>query len=387
MSTRTLSFPEQAVGSVEEIRSGRTQPAAGSVTVASGEPVRLVLERDHREVLLSLGPDDVQGLALLPYQHHLKAGTISALSHLTGLVELHAVCQGKWDDEACEVLSGLTNLRGLGILRAVGVTDRGFERLAALTELVRLRIEHSRITDGALAALDAMPRLSDVNLGSSRALTGDAVRQIAARPLLSQLFVDGAPGVGDDGLAHLSGCRSLRVVGLSNTGVTVEGLRHLPANDPPIRIMGSPGLKPWSRADWRTAQERYPHLDFGGIRELTADASIRDRVREHGTPLAGLTADASAPLLAIFTTDSCVPCERMLPIVQELGRQWFERMTTVQVHCPDHPEIAQALSIQSAPTLVLFTGPSRTVRLPGSLVLEELKADLAPYLGLAIAER
>ena len=114
---------------------------------------------------------------------------------------------------------------------------------------------------------------------------------------------------------------------------------------------------------------RLTHLDFGRVWELTTDPSTRDRIREHGKPLGGNAFTADAPLLAMFTTDQCAPCERLLPVVQELARHWHDRMTTVRVHCPDHPELAAALNIQSAPT-------------PGSLVIEDLKAELSAYLGL-----
>jgi len=379
MGCRALLFPAESVGTVEEIKSGRKQPAAGSVQVDADGPVRLMLERNHAEVLSSLGPDDIQSLYLWGAKS-LKTAAISSLGRLTGLVELHAPRKGAWDDQACEVLSQLTGLRSLGVLRAYGVTDQGFLRLRGLTQLQKLRVEQAVITDAALAALGCMPLLASLDLSGCRSLTSEALRHVGDCPDLSWLSLTGVP-VGDEGLAHLASNRALRFVDLGSTGVTDEGLRHLPANEPPLRVVSPSGR---SRAQWATLLERYPHLDFGGVRELTTDPSTRQRVREHGTTLAGFSVPDDGPLLAIFTTDNCAPCERMLPVVTALGQHWNDRLATVRVHCPEHPDIAAALDIQSAPTLVLFTAAERTVRFPGSLVLEDLKAELSPYLGFAV---
>lgn len=380
MTTRALTFPDQAVGVVVEITSGREQPAAGRVEVDGSQPVRLRLERDHAAVLASLGPDDLQSL-FLNGERSLKPKTIAAVARLSGLRELWASCKGAWDDEALAALSALTDLRSFGILNAYGVTDAGFTQLSALPQLVSLRVQQTRITAEGLAVLEHLPALSALTLSYARQLDDRALPAIGAKTALTWLSLDGT-AITDEGMQHLRRLTSLRVLWLGSTAVTGEGLRHLPANDPPIRLVGV-GNRPRSRAEWAQLQEQHPHLDFGGVRELTADASTRQRVREHGTPLGGYAVPDDGPLLAVFTTDHCAPCERLLPVIEELGRHWHDRLATVQVHSPDHPEIAQALNIMSAPTLILFTGAERTVRLVANPVLEELKAELAPYLGLA----
>lgn len=384
MSTRTLAFPPASVGTVEEIHSGRKVAAAGIVTVDAEQPVRLMLERKHDDVLSTLGVDDIQSLYLWGTAT-LKSSTIALVGRLTGLVELHAPCKGAWDDHACTVLSGLTELRGLSVLRAYGITDTGFRQLAGLTQLRRLRVEQAKITSSALTVLDGMPQLSSLALHYCRAIDDEGLKVIGRQTGLTWLALDGT-AVSDRGMPHLAGLCSLQVLFLTSTaGVTSLGLSHLPRNTPPIQLVGfTEARTPLSQAQCADLRQQHPHLDFGGVRELTPEPTTRDLVRERGRPLAGSTITRDAPLLAIFTTDNCIPCDRMLPVVAELGRQWNHRMSTVHIHSPDHPDIAEALEIRSAPSLVLFASKTRTIRLPGSSVLGQLKAELSPYLGLAV---
>ena len=170
-----------------------------------------------------------------------------------------------------------------------------------------------------------------------------------------------------------------------STQVSVDGLRHLPANDPPIHIhsLGRQGQL-LSRAGWKEAEARYPHLDFGGTRELTPNPSIRQKIVERGAPLAVWNASVDAPVLAFFTTDGCKPCELALPTVERLARHWQDKLTTVRIHAPLHPDLVDELDVRSAPTMVLFLGKNRTVMLPGVPPdYDQLRAQLSPYLGFA----
>lgn len=81
-------------------------------------------------------------------------------------------------------------------------------------------------TDKDLSVLLSLPRLRDLRLGSSPAITDDGLKNIGRLSRLESLDLSDT-GITDDGLAHLSHSGRLSYLFLVRCGIDGSGLRHL----------------------------------------------------------------------------------------------------------------------------------------------------------------
>lgn len=378
--TRTLVFPDDAVGTVDVIGSGaQPVPAAGRVELAGEGPVRLVLDRRDEGVLEALSGWDLQSLVLS--WRKPRPADLARISLSSTIRQLVLSGRDTYDDGSCLALAGMSTLRSLSIARANGVTDLGLTSLRQLAELQVLKLEQARITDDGVAVMTGWDSLEEVNLRGCRALGAPALEALAGLPRLTYLWLEGIE-LGDADLAPLRSLESLRLLSVSSPGVTLAALRHLP--EQAVRVIGF-----WGRsapAAIAAAQLAYPHLDLGGRRETTVPSTLREQALAAGVPLAGAVAPPDAPVMVLFTTDNCLPCERVKPEVVAVAGRLRDRLHAVVVHCPTSPEVASGFGVQSAPTVVVLAG-RRATRLSGPLTQEHLEAELRPVVGLATPVR
>lgn len=374
--TRTLVFPDDAVGTVVVIGGGaKPLPAAGRVELTGKGPVRLVLDRRDDGVLEVLAGWDLQSLVLS--WRKPRPADLGRISLSRTIRQLVLAGRNAYDDGSCLALAGMSTLRSLSIARANGVTDLGLTSLRQLAELQVLTLEQARVTDdGVVAAMTGWDSLEEVNLRGCRALGARALEALAGLPRLTYLWLEGIE-LGDADLAALRSLDSLRLLSVSSPGVTLAALRHLPERA--VRVIGFGGrCAPDAIA---AAQRAYPHLDLGGRRETTVPSTLREQALAAGVPLSRAVAPRDAPVMVLFTTDGCIPCERVEPEVAAVAARLRDRLHAVVVHCPSSPEVAAAFGVQSAPTVVVLAG-RRATRLSGPLTQEHVEAELRPVVGL-----
>jgi formylglycine-generating enzyme required for sulfatase activity/serine/threonine protein kinase/Leucine-rich repeat (LRR) protein len=149
------------------------------------------------------------------------------LSHLAGLtnlvrIDLHNTTV---TDAGLAHLNGLTNLRELVLFYCPEVNDACVAHLKDLTNLRWLDLNGTRVTDAGLVHLKGLQNLTFLALHSTR-ISGTGFVNLKGLTKLETFFLPGSQ-VDDKGLAHLEGLSNLRTLGLEGTRVTDAGLVHL----------------------------------------------------------------------------------------------------------------------------------------------------------------
>jgi hypothetical protein len=116
------------------------------------------------------------------------------------------------DDDGAQVIGSLTMLEELW-LSGKRLTDRGFKALSQLANLKLLYVEEApNLTGDALSVLKSFPRLRRLNLNWWEKLTDEGMKHIGATVGLEELVLASLTKVGDAGIGHLAGLKSLKTL-------------------------------------------------------------------------------------------------------------------------------------------------------------------------------
>jgi thioredoxin len=84
----------------------------------------------------------------------------------------------------------------------------------------------------------------------------------------------------------------------------------------------------------------------------------------------------SMPVLADFWAEWCGPCKMMAPVLQDLAREWKNRIRVIKVDTERKPQLAARFNITGIPTLILFKAGKESHRITGAMPLANLKREL-----------
>ncbi len=91
----------------------------------------------------------------------------------------------------------------------------------------------------------------------------------------------------------------------------------------------------------------------------------------------------ASPVLVEFYTPWCPHCRRMVPIIEELARDYHGRVRVVQVNAEHATDLAVRFQLRGVPTILVFAGGKQVSRLIGEVSKEELAARLDKALAPA----
>ncbi|MEL6183885.1 MAG: thioredoxin [Myxococcota bacterium] len=96
--------------------------------------------------------------------------------------------------------------------------------------------------------------------------------------------------------------------------------------------------------------------------------------------------EASLPVLVDFWAEWCGPCKQVGPVLEKLSGELAGRVVIAKVDVDANPMIAQAMRIQSIPTMVLFSGGRPVDVVQGALPEAQLRQFLEPHLAPPAAD-
>ena len=91
---------------------------------------------------------------------------------------------------------------------------------------------------------------------------------------------------------------------------------------------------------------------------------------------ASFTADvleSGQPVLVDYWAAWCGPCKAIAPILEEIAKQYGDRVTVAKLNVDENPETAAKFGIRGIPTLMLFKDGKPTETKVGALSKSQLQ--------------
>lgn len=87
------------------------------------------------------------------------------------------------------------------------------------------------------------------------------------------------------------------------------------------------------------------------------------------------------PVLLDCWAPWCAPCRMIAPIVEDIARDYRNRLTVAKLNVDENPNTAGRLDIKSIPSLLLFKNGSIAGRIVGAVPRQEIERHIQTMLG------
>lgn len=81
---------------------------------------------------------------------------------------------------------------------------------------------------------------------------------------------------------------------------------------------------------------------------------------------------AGKPVIADFFSETCGPCRRMAPILDEIGEEYADRLSVVKISINSDPDLAIEYGVQYVPTMIFLRNGEELDRIVGAVSRNEL---------------
>ncbi len=90
---------------------------------------------------------------------------------------------------------------------------------------------------------------------------------------------------------------------------------------------------------------------------------------------------SSVPVLVDFWAPWCGPCKAMIPVVDELSKEYDGKIKVVKMNVDEQNEVAGKFGVMSIPTFIIFKGGEAVKTFVGSKSKEDVKKMLDSVIG------
>jgi thioredoxin 1 len=90
--------------------------------------------------------------------------------------------------------------------------------------------------------------------------------------------------------------------------------------------------------------------------------------------------DSGQLVLVDFWAEWCAPCKMIAPIVDELARDYADKLKVAKLDADANPNVMQAFGVMGIPTLLLFRDGQVVERISGYMPKDRLLDKLSPHL-------
>jgi thioredoxin 1 len=90
--------------------------------------------------------------------------------------------------------------------------------------------------------------------------------------------------------------------------------------------------------------------------------------------------DDSRPVLVDFWAEWCVPCHMVSPVVEEIARDFADRLKAAKLNVDDNPQTARQYGVMSIPTLIVFKDGQEKARVVGARGKEAILREFEPHI-------
>lgn len=92
--------------------------------------------------------------------------------------------------------------------------------------------------------------------------------------------------------------------------------------------------------------------------------------------------ESGKPVMVDFWATWCGPCNRLTPVIEELAKEYEDRVVIGKYNVDEENELASANRIMSIPTLLFFKNGSQVkeLRMAGAQPIDAIRANLEKLL-------
>lgn len=89
---------------------------------------------------------------------------------------------------------------------------------------------------------------------------------------------------------------------------------------------------------------------------------------------------ANTPVLVDFWASWCGPCRMVAPVLEEMARDYADKLKVVKVNVDDNPDTSSRYGVMSIPTMILFKEGAPVETIVGFRKKPELSAIVDQFL-------